>query len=211
MADSFETIDIPTIKTADISYWYDNQPLNGIQIDPSNNRNISRTQFYALSFKVTGWLTTWVPTNTLTDLVYTGQNGYINKSFTELIYSWLGAGNEQTGTITKYSTIDSVYEKNIAGSQVAWDILIPAWRICEINSRFFTNTQTVRLDTISGSKDFLFWNQTTNIDLTSTNPNCTIVSISNVPLKLRIKWASSTNLGGHIDERPIFGLFLKIY
>lgn len=211
MADSFETIIIPEIQTADISYGYNSEVLKWTQIDPNGNRNISRAQFYALSYKVTGGLTTGVATNTLTDLVYTGQNWFINKAFSELIYSGLWAGNEQTGTITKYTTLDSVYEKNLAGAQVAGDILIPSWRICEINSRFLTTTQTVRLDVISGSKDFLFWNQTTNIDLTSTNPNCTLVSISSSPLKLRIKWASSTNLAWHIDERPIFWIFIKIY
>lgn len=56
--DSFETIDIPEIKTADISYWYNSEVLNWSQIDPSGNRDISGEQYFAMDIWASSW-STW--------------------------------------------------------------------------------------------------------------------------------------------------------
>jgi hypothetical protein len=74
MESSFTEISIPDIQTNDNSYGYDNAPIQDQQIETGNNRNISGLQYYALSFKVTSGSTLGVPSNTLTDIVYTGLN-----------------------------------------------------------------------------------------------------------------------------------------
>jgi len=210
MADNFETIIIPEIKTSDISYWYSNEVLKWWQIDASNNRQISKVQYFAFKVNCIWWPTTFALSNTKYALIYSWKNWDTNKSFTELFLEWSWAGEEYTWNITKYSTIDTHYESNWA-TQVPIDIVIPSWKICEVVTSFLTSTQILRLDIITGSVQFLYWYNSTPILLSTANPNSTFFSSSTTSLKLRLNWLSTTNSPPYVTERPSFWIFIKIY
>lgn len=202
MEDSFETIKIPDIKTADISYGYDSQPLVWPQIDPSNNRNISWMQYFALRVNQVSW-----PTGTVTPtaLIFTGKNWDIQKNYTNtLFWKWLGAGNEVTVNITKKYTMDTAYENNALGvwSQVDWVFRIKAWQIAEISTWFNTSTMTLNLQNI-------LWNYAilsgTSLWFTTTNNQATVINSWTTDLVFRMLFSTTAS------DRPTFSILMKIF
>lgn len=202
MEDSFETIKIPDLKTADISYGYDSQPLVWPQIDPSNNRNISWMQYFALRINQTVWPT---GTGTPTALIFTGKNGDIGKIYTNtLFWKWLGAGNEVTVNITKKYTMDTYYENNALGvwSQVDWVFRIKAGQIAEISTWFNTATMTLNLTNIA-------WNYIiisgTSISFDNTNQKAIVMNSWTTDLVFRMLFSTTAS------DRPTFSIFVRVF
>ena len=108
MADSFETITIPEIKTSDISYGYNSEVLNWTQINPSGNRNISQVQYFAMDIFSSAWAT-WDGTFRVLKLIWF--NGDLQKAYSQEIITALGS---TTAQITKSYNIDTPNNDNIS-------------------------------------------------------------------------------------------------
>lgn len=210
--DSFETINIPEIKTADISYWYSNEVLKWWQIDASNNRQISKVQYFAFKVNCTWWtIISSYTTSTLFDIIYTGFNGDIWKTFNTAILWSPALISPLSGTITKSYTIDTSNENNI--TWIPQEIVVPIWKVCEVTFTALTSTQIVQLTDTSTAWFILLSDfSSVPINLTQSAPRVTFMwgsSINNLYFKLR--WASTTNSLWLITERPSFWIFIKIY
>lgn len=195
----YTVVTIPEPQTADISYGYNSEPLKWVQIDPSNNRNISWMQYFAFDVQATSGT---VATGLYRDIIFTGKNWDLWKLYTQLFYGWLWAGNEITWTFTKRYTTDTFYELNESVNQAGWIIRIPSWKIAEIQTAFNSSTQRLRLNVLAGSYRFLFWS---SLDFSSTNTNTTIINKWTTDLQLRMQFATTAS------DRPIFWILIKIF
>lgn len=212
MADNFETIIIPEIKTSDISYWYSNEVLKWWQIDASNNRQISKVQYFAFKVNCISWsILSSHTTATFFDIIYTGKNWELDKSFDTGIL-WSPALISPFGwNITKSYTIDTWYEDNILW--IPQEIIVPIWRVCEVTFTALTSTQLVQLTNTSTASIILLSDFSyIPINLTQSAPRVTFMWWSNTDnLKFKLRWASTTNSVWLITERPSFWIFIKIY
>lgn len=183
--DSFETIDIPEIKTADISYWYNSEVLNWSQIDPSLNRDISGEQYFAMDI----WSSSWSAWDlTFRDINLIWLNWDKEKSYTQEIISTLWS---TTAKITKSYTIDTPVN-NI--------IKVPVWKVFKISTYFNSSTQLLRVST-TGSKRYLKW---WNTDLSSTVPELVFMNSWSTTINVTLKFATTAS------ERPIFWFLIEI-
>lgn len=213
MADNFETIIIPEIKTSDISYWYSNEVLKWWQIDASNNRQISKVQYFAFKVNCIWWTISWVyQPSTFYDIVYTWINWDCNATFND-IFLWdpETSGNSLSGTITKSYTIDTWYEERFI--RIPQEIIVPIWRVCEVTFTANTSTQVVQLANTSTAWIILLSDfSTIPINLTQSAPRVTFMWSSKTDnLKFKLRWASTTSSPLWITERPSFWIFIKIY
>ena len=186
--DSFDTIDIPELKTADISYGYNSEVLNWSQIDPSWNRYISWMQYFAMDiFASSG--STW--DGTFRDINLIGFNWDKWKSYTQEIIVALGS---TTAAITKSYTINTLINNVIK---------LPAWKVFKISAYFNSSTQNLRIaDT--GSRRYIRAG-TTPLDLTSANPELIFINNWTTTSSITLKFATSAS------DRPIFGFLMEIF
>ncbi len=185
--DSFETIDIPEIKTADISYWYNSDVLNWQQIDPKNNRNISGEQYFAMDIFSSSWNTwDW----TFRDLKLIGFNWDKWVSYTQEIITALG---NTTASITKSYTIDTPVNNTFK---------LPTWKVFKICAYFNSTTQNLRISDTGTRRYIRAW--ASQLDLTSTNPELIFINNWTTTSNITLKFATSAS------DRPIFWFLIEI-
>lgn len=184
---SFTEITIPEIKTPDQSQGFYNEPIKDVQIDVWTNRRISSMQFFALDVWSSSWAT-W--DGTFRKIVFQWNNGDKQKTYTEVILDWLGT---TTAKISKSYNIDTPINNVIR---------VPWWKVLECYARFSSSTQNLEINRTWWSIRYLKWSSDT---LTSTNENVSWLNASEDNVDVVLKFATSAS------DRPIFGVFIKIY
>jgi len=185
--DSFQTITIPEIKTADISYWYDSESIKWVQIDPEGNREISQEQYFAMDIFASGWAA-W--DGTFRDINLIGFNGDKGKSYSQEIISTLWS---TTAAITKTYTIDTPVNNMFK---------LPAWKIFKISAYFNSATQNLRISDTGTRRYIRAW--ATPLDLTSANPELVFINNWTTTSSITLKFATSA------ADRPIFWFLIEI-
>ena len=185
--DSFQTITIPEIKTADISYWYDSEAIKWVQFDPNWNRDISQEQYFAMDIFSSAW-NTWDGTFRDINLIWFNWDRSI--SYTQEIISALG---NTTAAITKSYTIDTPVN-NI--------FKLPSWKIFKISAYFNSATQNIRIANTGTRRYLRAW--ATPLDLTSANPELVFINSWTTASSITLKFATSA------ADRPIFWFLIEI-
>lgn len=186
MDNSYNEITIPEIQTPDQSQGFNNAPIEDVQINVGNNRDISGMQYFAMDI----WSSAWSAWDlTFRDIKLIWFNWDKEKSYTQEIITALW---NTTAKITKSYTIDA---------PVSNIIKVPVWKVFKISAYFNTSTQTLRVST-TWSKRYLKW---WNTDLTSTNTDLYFVNSWNSVINVTLKFATTAS------ERPIFWFLIEIF
>lgn len=180
------SLDNPSLDLPDTSYGFSNEQLNDSQIKIWNNRDIYRSQFFALDI----FWSSWTGDGTYRDIVYQymWENKKWGKAMVAPILSWLG-------NITYSATLN--YSTDYFGSYV---ILVPPTGILEINARFVNSTENIRIS-YTWSMRYLKW---TTTDMTNTNNHIILINTGTIHNKITIKYATSAS------DVPRFWVFMKV-
>lgn len=180
------TLDNPSLSLPNTSYGFSNEPLSDNQIKIGNNRDIYKSQFFALDV----FWSSGTGDNTYRDVLsqYMGENKKGAKAMVAPILSWLGS-------ITYSATLN--YSTDYFGSYV---ILVPPTGILEINSIFYASTESVRIWT-TGSMRYLKWN---SLDMSNTNSHIILINNWTTHNKITLKYATSAS------DIPRFWVFMKV-
>lgn len=187
MDNSYNEITIPELKTPDQSQGFNNAPIEDLQVNVKNNRNISQVQYFAMDVWSSAWAT-WDGTFRVLKLIWF--NWDREKQYSQEIITALGS---TTAKITKSYNIDTPKSDTIS---------VPSWKVFEIYASFNSATQNLQVVNTTGSKRYLFWSNTT---LTTTNQNISMINSGTDNLNIQLKFATSAS------DRPIFWFLIKIY
>ena len=180
------SLDNPSLNLPDTSYGFSNEPLSDNQIKIGNNRDIYRSQFFALDM----FWSSWTGDATYRDVLsqYMGENKKAGKSMVAPILSWLG-------NITYSATLN--YSTDYFWSYV---VLVPPTGILEINSIFYASTESIRIWT-TGSMRYLKWSSK---DMSNTNNHIILINNWTTHNKITIQYATSAS------DVPRFWIFMKV-
>lgn len=184
---SYNEITIPWVSAPSYSEGYSNEPIRDLQIDVGSNRDISTMQFFALDiWGTSGAAGDW----SFRNIIFTWVNWDKQKQYTETIMEWLW---------TTTAKISKSYSINTPLSNV---IYVMPWKIFEAYGNFNTSTMSVRMNRTGWNIRYLLW---WNDIITSASPYVSWFNASDTAVQVRIQYSTSAS------ERPIFGVFIKVY
>lgn len=179
-------LDNPSLDLPDTSYGLSNEKLNDNQLKIGTNRDIYRSQYFALD--IFGSSGTW--DITYRDIVYQymWENKKGAKSMVAPILSWLG-------DITYSASLN--YSTDYFWSYV---ILVPPTWVLEIHATFVTSTQILRIWR-TWSTRYLKWS---SLDMDNTNNHIILMNTGTTHNKITLKYATSAS------DIPRFWIFMKV-
>lgn len=180
------SLDNPSLNLPETSYGLSNEKLNDNQLKIGTNRDIYRSQYFALD--IFGSSGTW--DITYRDIVYQymWENKKGAKSMVAPILSWLG-------DITYSASLN--YSTDYFWSYV---VLVPPTGILEINSIFYASTESVRIWT-TGSMRYLKWSSK---DMSNTNNHIILINNWTTHNRITIQYATTAS------DVPRFWIFMKV-
>ena len=187
MDNSYNEISIPDIKLPDQSQGINNAPIEDVQLQVGNNKDISRERYFAMDIFSSAW-NTWDGTFRDINLIWFNWDRSI--SYTQEIISALG---NTTAAITKTYTIDTPVNNVFK---------LPAWKIFKISAYFNSATQNIRIADTGTRRYLRAW--ATPLDLTSANPELVFINSWTTTSNITLKFATSA------ADRPIFWFLIEI-
>lgn len=180
------TLDNPSLNLPDTSYGFSNEPLSDSQVKIGNNRDIYRSQFFALD--VFGSSGTWdgLYRDVLPQYMWENKKGA--KAMVAPIISWLS-------DITYAATLN--YSTDYFGSYV---ILVPPTGVLEVHARFVNSTEFLRIN-YTASMRYLKW---TTAVMSNTNSHIILINNWTTHNKINIQYGTSAS------DVPRFWVFMKV-
>lgn len=180
------TLDNPSLNLPDTSYGFSNEPLSDSQVKIGNNRDIYRSQFFALDV----FWTAWTADSMFRDILpmYMWENKKGGKAMVAPIISWLS-------DITYAATLN--YSTDYFGSYV---ILVPPTGVLEVHARFKNSTELLRIN-YTASMRYLKW---TTADMSNTNSHIILINNWTTHNKINIQYGTSAS------DVPRFWVFMKV-
>ena len=180
------SLDNPSLNLPDTSYGFSNEPLGDTQLKIGSNRDIYRSQYFAVDVFWSSGTWDWVYRDILSKYMWENKKGA--KAMVAPIISWLW-------DITYSASLN--YSTDYFGSYV---ILVPPTWVIEVHTRFVNSTELIRVN-YTGTMRYLKW---TTADMSNTNNHIILMNTATTHNKITIQYATSAS------DVPRFWIFMKV-